>query len=48
MAVREEFIVCLPFGLGFRLAAGLEDLADFDDFDDFDDLEPFVYTYSYR
>ena len=41
MAVRDEFIVCLPFGLGFRLA-GLDDLTDFDDFDD---LELFAYNY---
>ena len=34
--MRDEFIVCLPFGLGFGLAAGLEDLTDFDDFDDFE------------
>ena len=44
MAVRDEFIVCLPFGFGFKLAAGFEDLTDFDDFDD---LEPFAYTCSY-
>jgi hypothetical protein len=42
MAVRDEFIVCLPFGLDFKLAAGLEDLIDFDDFDD---LEPFAYNH---
>ena len=35
MAVREEFIVCLPFGLGLML----EDLEDLTDLDDFDDLE---------
>ena len=34
--MRDEFIVCLPFGLGFGLAAGLKDLTDFDDFDDFE------------
>ena len=35
--MRDEFIVCLPFGLGFGLAAAvLEDLTDFDDFDDFE------------
>ena len=44
MAVRDEFIVCLPFGLGFRLV-GLEDLTDFDDLDDLDDLELFAYNY---
>ena len=31
--MREEFIVCLPFGLAFELA-GLEDLTDLDDLDD--------------
>ena len=37
--MREEFIVCLPLGLGLILA-GLE---DFIDLDDLDDLELLAY-----